>query len=371
MTRPTTVRSEETFGSKLQRRREELGLGLEQLASRLDYKDPGRGATKVHRWEEGSKLPTGKQRGALDQALELPTGTVQSWLDDSSAPVQRQARLGADSVAWNLGLLRDHLPLLLDAEPEILARPAWRDICLSGASYVLLHLAAGSFSLGQLLTGWRTGDLIFPGTDGGELRLLSVSGSAFSGMRELSGLTASGEPGSGQFKGLTASDVRKRIPREPENFAQSAWSLGQLISSLGGTVPDISVEPDGGGEVLRYVHPTSSLVDASGASTKVALGDPVLFEDIPRGRTKVRIGTWPLAPSLTPGGPSTFKLIGGMREPRLTLEVDGKRWTYGGGLLSSDSAGSAFWFDGDPSPVLLATVALSSGLTLKTPTSLA
>lgn len=194
------------------------------------------------------------------------------------------AGLSSDPHHWDLRLVLEHFPLLMDRRREVAERASWRDIQVYGCHASVAFLGGGRFALGPLLQAWSDYRLTTP-RDGRPVYVYEVAG------------TVGGRGGAFALDPARDEVVRvghvvdwmdRASTKVLEAKGKTAWSLGQLLATWGVAVPDIALR-DGEAVLGRYVHADATLFDAG--DRPVARFDFPLPADAPPLET-----SWPPVP---------------------------------------------------------------------------
>ncbi len=223
-------------GMLLGRHRREAGLSRSELALAIGYANLSKGANRVYHWERGERRPSREQCVRLDQALELPSGSIEGlWADLDAA--RRAHDLAREEVRRSdRALLLAHHEFLLARREAVWARAEWANVRVEAASVSLAWIGSGFFTVGELLKGWATETLVCREGDAVVGLLYSASGSVLSGLRSFEAIPrVSDSPGPlPRPSSLTVarSFSQKRPPLSPLSFAQLLSDLGVAPTSV-------------------------------------------------------------------------------------------------------------------------------------------
>ncbi len=261
----------ERIGNWIRERRETQGLGRLELAERMGYQNLDHGCSRIASWESHRDYPRGDRVATLCNALDLDARPlamlVSAFLEEGRRTRRtlqdesdRQYRVGRAE----LELLCKYHGLLVEHRSDILAAERLSMIRIGSSRVQLSLVGATTLTLGELLRGWQDGSLVVP-TESGPLFVLRLAGSPLSGGGSVVGFRTGG----------TALEVtritgcgRRALPvlqaaRGCERPA-SAWSLSQLLCSLGVEVPDIRFSDPDGRVVWRYRYETGEISGPAG-----------------------------------------------------------------------------------------------------------
>ncbi len=216
---------------------ESSGRTLSELATQIGYSNLNKGIRRLKAWIESNDVPNSKEGKAFLKLL----GTSHEEID--ALNVARQQRID-DSIIYTKTrvaetILTHNAELLLKHAANIRDTPNWSGIHIPGIGGWFAWIPPRKMDLGQLVWNWdqeilRRGDDFF----------LSVSGSPLSGRHSAVGFNKNTPEElfrvSRLFDTLGPNIKHFRKAGSPSN-SDADWSIGQLVTHLGGTVPPTEI----------------------------------------------------------------------------------------------------------------------------------
>ena len=324
-------------GTALAALRAEQNLSRPDVARSMGYRNLSKGCNRLTQWESEQRRPNKRQCAALDAAYNLPSGSIQALWKETDLVEAERYRQRQRIIEHDANLLDRYYQTLMDHRVSILLRPDWRNIRVEAARVSLIWAGGGLLSIGELLEGWASGDLIHPTLCGRGVPLISANGSALSGLRSTRVLRREGVKLDRHPSPLTV--LRGfRFPRPPH----TPWNLSQLLDALNAPVPDLVIRDESGAVIGRYEYGRRTLFNINGRRI---------------GGLKDATSTYPTPASefcgITVGGQTSTLPVGGLsggwKRHRFIL-TDG--WEYQEGRMIHHGQVRAR-LDGSPPPSLL------------------
>jgi hypothetical protein len=321
----------------------------------MGYQNLSRGCSRIADWEAGRAVPRGDRAWVLQQALEVDAEPIEGLLAAFLAAGKRarSAHHKEEVRRWQVGraelvLLARHRGLLLQHAPAILDNPAWSEVRIAAAQVGLAYIGGCSLTLGGILRSWLDGTGVVDHPDG-PLYALCVSGSPLSGRNSVLAFGEDGKLVSTRDPGFKRRVLPMLEHARSQERGTSAWSLSQVLSALGVSVPDLLFcEPDGA-EVWRYNHASMTVHGAEGTADL-----SLLFEtDTGEARWTANWDETRTGRRITIGQISPLRR-GSFRGDGLAWsDSQGRKWTAPRGCLVRSSGAVVFTLDAIAPPAVL------------------
>lgn len=345
----------EQFGKWLLAYRESKGWRRPQLAERMGYKNLSKGCSRIADWESGRDMPRGDRPEVLKEALGDPGPKYEELLNAFNVERRRQIALGyaeesrVYGVEWSeMRMLAEHHQVLLDNAEVILERPEFYRIHLVRNRVRVAYIGGASLCLGALLEGWLDGSLI--SKLGGEpLHVLSVGMSPLSGSVSGFGFLSDGKlknTGNPALKSVTGELLQKMRGLDG---GVTGWNLGQLLATLGVTLPEVSIGRKGEEPLWRYDFSSFTMRSPDG-EVDVSL----LFGD--REPDASWAQRWERGPGLTIGQLSPLKQGIFVGSKLKWVDSKDREWVATPGRLVGSNGAGEFHLDGLLPPAVLVWV---------------
>ena len=354
----------------LQDTRQRRGLGRMEVARRMGYQKPERGAAKIARWERGDEVPRGDRVPVLARALGVDEALVRDigagWRAERSQRAHNErvlALAACGAIDFDARLLAHHGPQLDRQAEGLLADPWLAGARVCGARLSFAYIGGRTLTLGDLLRLWDDETMMFVCDACGERgRAISVGGSPLSGAHSARGhCLPCGRVTSGRLpEGLRVLSVARRASALPSPTADepavNPWSVGQLLAThLGAPTPDVRVTDEAGVTVAVYQHSPAQLSDAQGRPL-ARFADPGAWGPAADAGSAEWCAEW--GPPRVQGRP----VIGSLTPPRFgawmgeALKVSdpaGRAWSARPGVLTDPAGRPALRLEGALPPAVL------------------
>jgi hypothetical protein len=245
-------------------------------------------------------------------------------------------------------LLARHRGLLLQHAPAIFDNPAWSEVRIAAAQVGLAYIGGCSLTLRGILQAWLDGTGVVDHPDG-PLYALCVSGSPLSGRNSVLAFVEDGKLVSTRDPGFKRMVLPMLEHARSQERGASAWSLSQVLSALGVSVPDLLFRGSDGAEVWRYNHASMTVHGAEGTADL-----SLLFEtDTGEARWTANWDETRTGRRITIGQISPLRQ-GSFRGDGLAWsDSQGRKWTAPRGCLVRSSGAVLFTLDAIAPPAVL------------------
>ena len=205
-------------------------LTISQLATDIGYQNLSKGTRRIREWITTSDVPNTKQ-GHLFLNVLNTSRTELNQANQAHEQYHQQQRIYTEN-RFEQQLLCTHFDLLMSNAEQIIQTQQWSNVFLPKVGVFMYYAKVPSIRLGQLLDAWQNDRMQMD-----DFMAVRVVGSPLSGTHRAQGFDRHDlhnwitKP---QIFPSLNDAIKGFLPAVTEN---SGWSLGQIVTHLGGNLP--------------------------------------------------------------------------------------------------------------------------------------
>ena len=237
--------------TRLQHIFEAQQISVSKMAQAIGYKNINKGCRRIYTWLRKSEIPNTPEGERLLNLLPITRTTLNEINSTHRQVVQSMQVYRQNFFAHQL--LRQHYDLLINNVDQIVRRKPWFQVHLPYTGVFMYYATVPSIRLGQLLQAWVDGRMQLD-----DFMAVRVVGSPLSGSHRAQGFYRNNPN-----NWVTRPQVFPRLldaikDFHPSSFEGTRWSLGQVVSDLGGVLEPTKIYQERH-EVGRYDYSTRTL----------------------------------------------------------------------------------------------------------------
>lgn len=207
---------------------------MSQLATDIGYQNLSKGTRRIREWIATSDVPNTNQGNLFLNALDT-SRTELNQANQAHEEYNQQQRIYTEN-RFEQQLLRTHFNLLMSNAETIVQTEQWRNVFLPKVGVFMYYAQVPSIRLGQLLDAWQNGRMQLE-----DFMAVRVVGSPLSGRHRAQGFDRNDLD-----TWVTKPHIFPRLNDAIKGFLPvvteiSGWSLGQIVTHLGGILPPTQI----------------------------------------------------------------------------------------------------------------------------------